>query len=201
MEFRRFCACDRHAIVCLGVVGTVDALLDFWNFFLFGFAQQQLVRNLRVDVFRAIIRRAYGAAALATAVAPGRPTTISGLLRRRQEIAFFDVTPTGDLVSRLAADTAEMGNDLTCACDVPIIHSSRITAGTGRSPMRPFARALRSVVSSADALWRAAGCSAGRSSASFASRVSPDTCANAQPVAARVLPGAGCAPRETACVT
>ena len=25
------------------------------------------------------------------------------------------MTPTGDLVSRLAADTAEMGNDLTCA--------------------------------------------------------------------------------------
>jgi hypothetical protein len=54
------CDCGRHAIVCLGVVGTVDALLDFWNFFLFGFAQQQLVRNLRVDVFRAIIRQLRG---------------------------------------------------------------------------------------------------------------------------------------------
>jgi hypothetical protein len=63
--------------VCLGVVGTVDALLDFWNFFLFGFAQQQLVRNLRVDVFRAIIRQLATEAAPAWAAAAAVAATVS----------------------------------------------------------------------------------------------------------------------------
>ena len=31
-------------IVCLALVGTIDACGDFWNFFLFGFAQVRLSR-------------------------------------------------------------------------------------------------------------------------------------------------------------
>jgi ATP-binding cassette subfamily B (MDR/TAP) protein 9 len=72
--------------MCLVIVGTVDSLLDFWTFFLFGYAQQRLIRGLRVDLFTAVLR---------------------------QEIGLFDVTPTGELTSRLAADTSEMANDLT----------------------------------------------------------------------------------------
>jgi len=74
------------SIACLCISGTVDALLDFWNFFLFGFAQQRLLRELRVRLFSAILR---------------------------QEIGFFDMTSSGELTSRLAVDTAEMGSDLT----------------------------------------------------------------------------------------
>jgi ATP-binding cassette subfamily B (MDR/TAP) protein 9 len=68
------------------VAGTVDSLLDFWNYFLFGFAQQKLIRGLRIDLFRAILK---------------------------QEVGFFDITTTGELTSRLSSDTSEMANDLT----------------------------------------------------------------------------------------
>lgn len=75
-----------HNILLLAMAGTVDAVLDFWNYFLFGYAQQRLIRNLRVDLFAAILR---------------------------QEIGFFDVTSTGELSSRISNDTSEMANDLT----------------------------------------------------------------------------------------
>ena len=67
-------------------VGTVDALLDFWTFFLYGFAQQKLIAKLRTDVFAAVLK---------------------------QDMGFFDVSSTGDLTSRLTSDTAEMSADLT----------------------------------------------------------------------------------------
>jgi ABC-type multidrug transport system fused ATPase/permease subunit len=67
-------------------VGSVDALLDFWTFFLFGLAQQKLVKKLRVDVFGAMMA---------------------------QDMGFFDAASTGDLTSRLTSDTAEMSADLT----------------------------------------------------------------------------------------
>jgi len=59
---------------------------DFWNFFLFGYAQQRLIRDLRICLFRTVIR---------------------------QEVGFFDTTSSGDLTSRLQVDTSEMANDLT----------------------------------------------------------------------------------------
>ena len=73
-------------VVLLLIAGTVDAMLDFWNFFLFGFAQQRLIRRLRTRVFSTFLS---------------------------QEIGFFDSSPTGDMLSRLQSDTSEMGNDLT----------------------------------------------------------------------------------------
>eukprot|EP01060_Flectonema_neradi_P024485 TRINITY_DN3337_c3_g1_i1.p1 TRINITY_DN3337_c3_g1~~TRINITY_DN3337_c3_g1_i1.p1 ORF type:complete len:789 (+),score=129.28 TRINITY_DN3337_c3_g1_i1:25-2391(+) len=73
-------------VVMLLIAGTVDAMLDFWNFFLFGYAQQRLIRRLRTRVFSAFLS---------------------------QEIGFFDSSPTGDMLSRLQSDTSEMGNDLT----------------------------------------------------------------------------------------
>eukprot|EP01062_Namystynia_karyoxenos_P082607 TRINITY_DN9332_c0_g1_i1.p1 TRINITY_DN9332_c0_g1~~TRINITY_DN9332_c0_g1_i1.p1 ORF type:complete len:869 (+),score=226.90 TRINITY_DN9332_c0_g1_i1:87-2609(+) len=76
----------RRQIVLLVLAGTVDSLLDFWNFFLFGYAQQRLIRRLRSDLFAQLLR---------------------------QEVAFFDASPTGDLASRLQADTQEMASDLT----------------------------------------------------------------------------------------
>ena len=70
----------------LGLAGTVDALLDFWCVYLFGGAQQKIIRGLRINLFRTILR---------------------------QDIGFFDATTTGEITSRLTADTAEMANDLT----------------------------------------------------------------------------------------
>ena len=55
-------------------------------FFLFGLVQQRIIRDLRLDLFRALLR---------------------------QEIGFFDCTKTGEITSRLTADCAEMANDLT----------------------------------------------------------------------------------------
>jgi len=54
--------------------------------YLFGYCQQKIIRSLRIDLFRAILN---------------------------QEMGFFDQTPTGEITSRLTADTAEMANDLT----------------------------------------------------------------------------------------
>ena len=76
----------RAEVLLLFVVGTVDAALDFWCVFLFGYANLRIVRGLRVDVFAAILR---------------------------QEIAFFDRHTTGDLSSRLTSDCGEMSSDLT----------------------------------------------------------------------------------------
>ena len=76
----------RFNVLLLAAAGTIDAALDFWNFFLFGFAQQKLVMRLRNNIFTTLLR---------------------------QEVAYFDVTSCGDCTSRLQVDTAEMGNDLT----------------------------------------------------------------------------------------
>lgn len=73
-------------ILYLVACGTGDAILDFWVYYLFGLVQQRIVRDVRLDVFRAVIR---------------------------QEIGFFDCTKTGQITSRLTADCAEMANDLT----------------------------------------------------------------------------------------
>ena len=48
--------------------------------------QQSIIRDLRLDLFRALLR---------------------------MEIGFFDANKTGDITSRLTSDTAEMANDLT----------------------------------------------------------------------------------------
>eukprot|EP00940_MAST-03C_sp_MAST-3C-sp2_P002706 g2706.t1 len=66
--------------------GTGDAILDFWVYFLFGLVQQRIIRDLRLELFRAILR---------------------------QEIGYFDSNQTGEITSRLVSDCAEMANDLT----------------------------------------------------------------------------------------
>jgi hypothetical protein len=76
----------RHEIALLLVLGSVDAILDFWCVFLFGTANIRIVRGLRVHLFRRMIR---------------------------QEVAFFDQTPSGELASRLNSDCSEMAQDLT----------------------------------------------------------------------------------------
>ena len=74
------------SITALAIAGTIDAILDFFNFYLFGLAQQRVVKELRIGLFQNILR---------------------------QEMGFFDATSVGFLTSRLNSDTAEMSNNLT----------------------------------------------------------------------------------------
>jgi hypothetical protein len=76
----------RREILLLFLLGTVDAVLDFWCVFLFGKAKENIVRAVRVDTFSSIMR---------------------------QDATFFDTTNTGDLISRLTSDCGEMAQDLT----------------------------------------------------------------------------------------
>jgi ABC-type multidrug transport system fused ATPase/permease subunit len=76
----------RTNILLLFVLGTIDAALDFWCIFLFGYARENIVRSLRVDTFRSILR---------------------------QDVAFFDAHTSGELSSRLSSDCGEMAGDLT----------------------------------------------------------------------------------------
>ena len=71
----------RTEILLLFVLGTIDAALDFWCVFLFGYAKERIVRGVRIDTFAAILR---------------------------QEVAFFDQTTSGELSSRLTSDCGEM---------------------------------------------------------------------------------------------
>jgi ABC-type multidrug transport system fused ATPase/permease subunit len=76
----------RESILRLFILGTVDAILDFWCVFLFGYAKERIVRGVRVDLLAAVLR---------------------------QDVAFFDRNTTGDLVSRLSSDCGAMAGDLT----------------------------------------------------------------------------------------
>jgi len=76
----------RWNVIYLFICGTIDALMDFWCVYLFGVAQQRIIRSLRLDLFSAILQ---------------------------QEVGFFDTHNTGEITSRLTADCAEMANDLT----------------------------------------------------------------------------------------
>jgi ABC-type multidrug transport system fused ATPase/permease subunit len=75
-----------HEILFLFVFGSIDAALDFWCIFLFGYANQRIVRGVRLDLFAKMIR---------------------------QEVAFFDTHSSGELSSRLSSDCSEMAGDLT----------------------------------------------------------------------------------------
>jgi hypothetical protein len=76
----------RREVLLLFLLGTVDAVLDFWCVFLFGKAKENIVRAVRVDTFSSLMR---------------------------QDQSFFDRTNTGDLISRLTSDCGEMAGDLT----------------------------------------------------------------------------------------
>jgi hypothetical protein len=79
-------ATARWHIYQLLIIGTVDAGLDFWGFFLFGYANQNIVYTLRTSLFRKLLG---------------------------QEMAFFDRHESSALASRLSADCSEMAGDLT----------------------------------------------------------------------------------------
>jgi ABC-type multidrug transport system fused ATPase/permease subunit len=102
----------RHEVVWLFLAGCIDAALDFWCIFLFGYANQRIVRGVRLDLFAKLIR---------------------------QEVAFFDQTSSGELASRLNSDCSEMAGDLTWFFRFSIESVVRITGITAymliRSPI------------------------------------------------------------------
>jgi len=61
-------------------------MLDFWCVYLFGVANQRIIKTVRLTLFQKIL----------------------GF-----EVGFFDKNKTGELISRLTADTTEMAGDLT----------------------------------------------------------------------------------------
>lgn len=75
----------RMEILLLFILGTVDAALDFWCVFLFGYAKERIVRGVRIDTFASILR---------------------------QEITFFDKHTSGELSSRLSSDCGEMAGGM-----------------------------------------------------------------------------------------
>jgi ABC-type multidrug transport system fused ATPase/permease subunit len=75
----------RSEILLLVIFGSIDAALDFWCVFLFGYANQRIVRGVRLDTFYSILR---------------------------QEIGFFGQHTSGELASRLNSDCGEMGKKI-----------------------------------------------------------------------------------------
>jgi ABC-type multidrug transport system fused ATPase/permease subunit len=75
----------RREIMWLFLLGTIDACLDFWCIFWFGYANQRIVRGVRIDTFKSIMK---------------------------QEIGYFDKTTSGELASRLNSDCGEMAGDI-----------------------------------------------------------------------------------------
>jgi len=71
------------------VCGTIDALLDFWCVYIFAVVQNKVARNLRSLLFAKILT---------------------------QPMSYFDVTPSGELMSRLTSDSAETANQLSWTC-------------------------------------------------------------------------------------
>jgi hypothetical protein len=75
-----------QAILALVICGSIDALLDFFCIFFFGYANLRIVKGVRLDLFRRLLH---------------------------MEVAFFDAHHSGSLTSRLNSDTAAMASDLT----------------------------------------------------------------------------------------
>ena len=71
----------RREILLLFILGSIDAFFDFWCIFLFGYANQRIVRGVRIDTFGSILK---------------------------QEMGFFDKHTSGELASRLNSDCGEM---------------------------------------------------------------------------------------------
>ena len=71
----------RIEILLLFTLGTIDAALDFWCVFFFGYAKERIVRGVRIDTFASMLR---------------------------QEVTFFDRHTSGELSSRLSSDCGEM---------------------------------------------------------------------------------------------
>lgn len=73
-------------ILALTICGTIDAFLDFWCIFLFGYSNLRIVKALRLDLFQRLLN---------------------------MEVAFFDAHHSGSLTSRLNTDCSAMSSDLT----------------------------------------------------------------------------------------
>lgn len=99
----------RREIVWLFVLGTIDAFLDFWCIFWFGYANQRIVREIRIDTFLSILK---------------------------QDIGFFDGQTSGELASRLNSDCGEMAGDLTWFFRFSIESVVRITGITAYMLLR-----------------------------------------------------------------
>eukprot|EP00977_Amphora_coffeiformis_P006239 scaffold1341_cov178-Amphora_coffeaeformis.AAC.16 len=78
---------DAHReILTLAVCGSIDAFLDFWCIFLFGYANLRIVKRVRLDLFQRLLH---------------------------MECAFLDAHHSGTLTSRLNSDCSAMASDLT----------------------------------------------------------------------------------------
>eukprot|EP00536_Pseudo-nitzschia_multiseries_P008683 jgi/Psemu1/257444/estExt_Genewise1Plus.C_2240038 len=99
----------RKEITWLFVLGTIDAVLDFWCIFWFGYANQRIVREIRIDTFLSILK---------------------------QDIGFFDARTSGELASRLNSDCGEMAGDLTWFFRFSIESVVRITGITAYMLLR-----------------------------------------------------------------
>ena len=75
----------RHEVLWLFLLGSIDAFLDFWCVFWFGYANLRIVRGVRIDTFAAILR---------------------------QDIGFFDKHTSGELSSRLSSDCGAMASGM-----------------------------------------------------------------------------------------
>ena len=93
----------RSDILLLFLLGSIDAALDFWCVFLFGYAKERIIRSLRVDTFSSTLR---------------------------QDMTFFDTHTSGELSSRLSSDCGEMAGDLTWFMRFSIESVVRITGIT-----------------------------------------------------------------------
>lgn len=121
----------RCEVFWLFLLGTIDAVLDFWCIFWFGYANQRIVRGVRVDTFAAILR---------------------------QEVGFFDSHTSGELSSRLNSDCGEMAGDLTWFFRFSIESVVRITGITTymfiRSPkLAACALSIAPIVASVNKLY------------------------------------------------
>ncbi|QDZ21353.1 ATP-binding cassette transporter [Chloropicon primus] len=81
---------ERHevwsTIKFMAGAGCIDAVLDFWCVYLFSYTKSRLIKSLRLKLFEKVLA---------------------------QEIGYFDVTPSGELSSRLTTDIATLANDMT----------------------------------------------------------------------------------------
>lgn len=92
------------AVVLILVFGSVDAILDFFNYHLFVIVKQKVIRSLKLRLFENVMR---------------------------QDLAFFDSEPIGDLMSRLTSDTTEMSSDISFVFRFSIESCVRITGVAG----------------------------------------------------------------------
>jgi ATP-binding cassette subfamily B (MDR/TAP) protein 9 len=72
-------------VLFLFTLGTIDACLDFWCIFWFGYANLRIVQGVRIDTFSLMLK---------------------------QDIGFFDGHTSGELALRLTSDCGEMSGDL-----------------------------------------------------------------------------------------